>query len=115
MRRRVATVEATVGFAGRFPPKPPAIPGVNEANKWLNTLEGVSLYDDPVKIAELNLKVLESLGMSEDEVLKFAGNEFYTPTTRTLLLSAIKSLEGVETSGELVTLASAAKSRAGAW
>ena len=113
--RRVATVEASVGFAGRFTPKPPAIPGVNEANKWLNTLEGVSLYDDPAKIAELNLKVLESLGMSEDEVLKFAGNEYYTPTTRTLLLSAIKSLEGVEQNGELLTLASEAKSRAGAW
>ena len=113
--RRVATVEATVGFAGRFTPKPPSIPGVNEANKWLNTLEGVSLYDDPAKIAELNLKVLESLGMSEDEVLKFAGNEHYTPTTRTLLLSAIKSLEGVEKSGDLLILASAAKSSAGAW
>lgn len=113
--RRVATVEATVGFAGRFTPKPPSIPGVNEANKWLNTLEGVSLYDDPAKIAELNLKVLESLGMSEDEVLKFAGNEHYTPTTRTLLLGAIKSLEGVEKSGDLLILASAAKSSAGAW
>lgn len=113
--RRVATVEATVGFAGRFTPKPPSIPGLNEANKWLNTLEGVSLYDDPAKIAELNLKVLESLGMSEEEVLKFAGNEYYTPTTRTLLISGIKSLEGVDKSGDLLILASAAKSRAGAW
>ena len=36
--------------------------------------------------------------MSEDEVLKFAGNEYFTPTTRTLLISAIKSLEGVQKS-----------------
>ena len=113
--RRVATVEATVGFAGRFTPKPPSIPGVSEANKWLNTIEDVSLYDDPAKIAELNKKVLESLGMSEEEVLKFASNEHFTPTTRTLLLSAIKSLEGVEKSRDLLTLAATAKSRAGAW
>ena len=113
--RRVATAEATVGFAGRFTPKPPSIPGVNEANKWLNTLENVSLYDDPAKIAELNLKVLESLGMSEEEVLRFADNEHYTPTTRTLLLSGIKSLEGVENYRDLLVLATAARSRAGAW
>lgn len=113
--RRVATVEATVGFAGRFTPKPPRIPGVSEANKWLTTIEDVSLYDDPAKIAELNKKVLESLGMSEEEVLKFASNQHFTPTTRTLLLSAIKSLDGVEKSRDLLTLAATAESNAGAW
>lgn len=113
--RRVATVEATVGFAGRFAPKPPSIPGVSEANKWLNTLEDVSLYDDPAKIVELNQRVLNSLGMSEEEVLKFAGNQYHTPTTRTLLLSAIKSLEEVEHNSDLLNLASEAQSTAGAW
>ena len=113
--RRVATVEATVGFAGRFVPSPPSIPGVDDANKWLGKLEKASIYDDPQRIAELNNRFLRTLGLDEKDVKLFVDNPHFTPTSQTLFVEALQNLSKVRNSEQLLHVAAGVKSRAGAW
>jgi hypothetical protein len=113
--RRVATTETSVGLAGKLVPSTPSIPGVSQANKWLDRMEDISLYDDPAKIAELNEKIMRSLTGDGATIKAFTENQNFTPTTRTLLLSGIQALENVDGTDELLAKVATAKTPGGAW
>lgn len=113
---RVARVEAGASFGTRaLVPSPRSLPGVSEANRWLDRMENISLYDDPEKIASLNDRIMRSLGVGEREIRLFIDNPHYTPTTRTLLLGGINAMEDVENSAELFQLAATVGSSEAAW
>lgn len=87
---RVAQISGTVGKLTRLAMPIPALVGT--ASSVSNMVWSLS----PTDLLIQNEETLEALGYDKELIEQFFSNENYTPTKQTILVAAIKSLDGVK-------------------
>src|ERR1700690_848614 len=93
---RLAKIDAAASLGMRFAPI--GIPFAGEVNLALDAI----YTEDPKVLRDRQRKALASYGLSPQEIARFENTLLLNPTRQTLLVNAVKALEGVEGRAELL-------------
>ena len=94
--KRLARIDAAAGLGMRFAPI--GIPMAGEIRRALDTIYN----EDPAVLRKRRREALATYGLTPPEIEHFENTLLLSPTRQTLLVEAVKSLDGVEGRAEIL-------------
>ncbi len=111
---RVAGLQAAVRTGFKFVPGIPGTMVLGQINKFRNYARDLELYEDPEKLLIRNRAMANQMGVSPQVFAAFSGNDNYSPSVQSILISALHSMETTKDRGKFLELAAEAESVSGA-
>ncbi len=95
---------ARVDRLGAFSIKLASIPG-NSMAVYTSKMNQLAWYKNPYELKDLNTKKLESIELEESLIIEFLSSRYYSPSSQTLIVSALLDMEGVDNRAGLIEAA----------